>query len=358
MRRSRIDSQVALWRTELPYVRPMYAVKANNDPKIISWLHEAGCGFDCASDPEIAMVRKAVDLDVRRDLIYANPCKSESAIRASMDAGVALTTVDDPLEVEKLASLGYRGAVLIRLRVDDKASKMPFGRKFGCPVTYIAPVLAAARTRGITVSGVSFHVGSEAAMGSQYGNSLRDAAVAFSEIRKYGFNPEIVDIGGGFPGTDTDKFKEHAGAIREARDLFPATTQWKAEPGRFFAKSTTDLYVRVIGERPAYDRPGMRVYMLNESLYGQFSNIMYDYQKPTFEPVRVEGDKLVPIEGQAGSTDLFGHSCDSLDELAKGIQLPPLRRGDYLRIRNMGAYTSVSASEFNGFKKPEMVYLV
>lgn len=335
----------------------MYAIKANNDPRIISWLREAGCGFDCASDPEIGIVRSATHVEPSRDLIYANPCKSESAIRASIDAGVALTTVDDPTEVEKLALLGYRGAILIRLRVDDAASKMPFGRKFGCPLPYIPAILDEARKSKMLVRGVSFHVGSEAAMGSQYGNSLRDAALAFDRIKKYGFSPDIVDVGGGFPGTNPEKFREHAVAIRAARADFPDTTSWIAEPGRFFAASTTDLYIRVIGERPAYDR-NCRVNMVNESLYGYFSNMMFDYQKPTFEALRPLCDELVPIGGEKHITDLFGHSCDSLDQIAKEISLPKLRRGDYLRIRNMGAYTSVSASEFNGFKKPEVVYLV
>ena len=33
-----------------------------------------------------------------------------------------------------------------------------------------------------------------------------------------------------------------------------------------------------------------------------------------------------------------------------------LRVGDMLRIRNMGAYTTVTASEFNGFPKAQCIY--
>jgi ornithine decarboxylase len=34
--------------------------------------------------------------------------------------------------------------------------------------------------------------------------------------------------------------------------------------------------------------------------------------------------------------------------------LPELEEGDWLLFRDMGAYTTVTASEFNGFPKPEL----
>ena len=37
--------------------------------------------------------------------------------------------------------------------------------------------------------------------------------------------------------------------------------------------------------------------------------------------------------------------------------LPELNIGDWIYYPNMGAYTFVTASEFNGFKGPERYYL-
>jgi diaminopimelate decarboxylase len=34
--------------------------------------------------------------------------------------------------------------------------------------------------------------------------------------------------------------------------------------------------------------------------------------------------------------------------------MPEMDEGDWLRFDNMGAYTTVTASEFNGFPKPEL----
>jgi hypothetical protein len=51
---------------------------------------------------------------------------------------------------------------------------------------------------------------------------------------------------------------------------------------------------------------------------------------------------------------IFGRTCDSLDVIAKG-QMDAMEVGDWLYFPLMGAYTSATASEFNGFPKPEQL---
>jgi ornithine decarboxylase len=52
-------------------------------------------------------------------------------------------------------------------------------------------------------------------------------------------------------------------------------------------------------------------------------------------------------------TDL---SCDSVDMIAKSESAEELMEGDWLWFPNMGAYTTVTSTEFNGFPKPRRVY--
>lgn len=365
MRRTRVLNRVSLWQHELPYITPMYAIKSNDNPHLASWLHGAGVGFDCASAPEI----KRALATGSTNIIYANPCKAESHIMSAMADGCNLTTVDDVAEIHKLVDIGYRGDILIRLKVDDAASKMPFSKKFGCPMTYLESVLAAAASALVLVRGFSFHVGSEAAAGTQFTNALHDAAAGFELAKKYGFTPDHIDIGGGFPGgTDVAalaKFREHATAIRDAAPLFPKGVRWLAEPGRFFSASSTILFVRVTSERPSYNYPGSQVITVNESTYGMFSNIMYDMQRPKFEKVEFNFEDTFDCSAHTVSeslvpTVIFGQSCDSMDLIAEGVMLPRIKRGDYLKIDNMGAYSAVSCSTgfnggFNGFERTEHV---
>jgi diaminopimelate decarboxylase len=38
------------------------------------------------------------------------------------------------------------------------------------------------------------------------------------------------------------------------------------------------------------------------------------------------------------------------------VPLYDVEEGDVIKITNMGAYTTVTASEFNGFPKPKAIY--
>ena len=118
-----------------------------------------------------------------------------------------------------------------------------------------------------------------------------------------------------------------------------------AEPGRYFAQPSQDLFVKVIAKKPSHN--GWR-YVIDESLYGYFSCIAFDQQKPAWFRVP-NSDTDVTREKTEGI--LFGRTCDSLDMIAMG-QMETLEVGDWLYFPLMGAYTSVTSSEFNGFPKP------
>ena len=102
------------------------------------------------------------------------------------------------------------------------------------------------------------------------------------------------------------------------------------------------------------DAPEFR-YTLHESVYGYFSNIPFDGQKPTFEIVHQKEKSI--MKDRKFRSILFGRTCDGADIINPSIVLPLLNEGDWLKVDNMGAYTNVTASEFNGFPKPDMIYI-
>jgi hypothetical protein len=73
------------------------------------------------------------------------------------------------------------------------------------------------------------------------------------------------------------------------------------------------------------------------------------YQKPAWVHIPNGPESSKKEEGV-----LFGRTCDSLDLIAKG-QMEVMNVGDWLYFPLMGAYTSATASEFNGFPKPHIV---
>jgi len=344
---------MTLWTSLLPHVTPHYAVKANNDPMLLRWLKGAGAAFDCASPREMQQVIRAGAQAT--DIIYAHPCKSPAEIRAAGRLRVQTTVVDSPEEVEKLRSEKWKGDTLIRLLVPDEGSAQPFSKKFGAPLAWVPEIAARLKDARIPLRGWSFHVGSVCGDARQYRKAIAicaEASAATAHLVETHAANTIVDIGGGFVA-DPDQFAEAAAVLTEARSLFPSTTQWIGEPGRFFAAPAATLRVQVNGVKRGL-QPGTWRYTLDESLYGAFSNIPFDgFQFAT--AWSLEDGKERGKRAMVNAT-IYGRTCDSADLIAANVEIPELRVGDWLRVDNMGAYTIVSGSEFNGFKKPRRIY--
>ena len=334
-----MNSQVLTWKSQLPSIKPYYAVKCNPEPRLIEWLSNSDIGFDCASAREIEIVKSTLKT---ADIIFANPCKKREDILYAKEMGIQTTVVDSKEEVEKLHECGWKGDSLIRIIVNDSGSKMPFSSKFGAPLTHATELYEFAKERGQKISGISFHVGSGCQTPRQYSDAIMDANRLLLKWNMKG----MIDIGGGF---EKDSFPSAAGAILGARGYIPSNTRIIAEPGRFFASTCQDLFVKVIGKKPIHNKAGFR-YTLDESLYGQFSCIPFDQATPKW--IRVQMDDL---PRRILPTVLYGRTCDSVDMIARTEEAEELMEGDWLWFPNMGAYTTVTSTEFNGFPKPPII---
>ncbi len=318
-----------------------------------------GAGFDCASEREINEVAAVLGQTTKlktlsEHVIYANPCKSLRDVNAAHNLGSPNTVVDSYEEVEKLSKIGWKGGALVRLLVEDAGSAMPFSSKFGLTAAAVGGLARYANTFGIPLKGVSFHVGSGCKDANQYKQAVKTSLTALQDLKANGHEADILDIGGGFM-PDSQKFEQSARAIRSALGphLVDKSLKVIAEPGRYFATDAFDLFVQVIGKKPSLSGKGDEWrYTIDESLYGQFSCIPFDQQKPTWIRVPKEFSEadLKPRKRVKGT--LFGRTCDSLDMIAKSQDMEDLEVGDWLWFPNMGAYTSVTSSEFNGFPKP------
>lgn len=62
------------------------------------------------------------------------------------------------------------------------------------------------------------------------------------------------------------------------------------------------------------------------------------------------------LDEDESECSIWGPTCDSIDCLVEKTRLPTLDVGDWIYWENMGAYTICAASQFNGFKKTEIIY--
>ena len=286
-----------------------------------------------------------------QDIVYANPSKGPRDIKAAQKLGVATTVVDSPEDVLKLRDNGWKGSSMIRLLVPDGGSAQPFSKKFGAPLNWVPEILDCLKDTGIPLAGWSFHVGSMCNDSKQFATAIELCATAHSlvppSLVRHG--QLTVDVGGGFL-PERDAFAAAAAEIRASQRLFPKSTNWIGEPGRFMASPVVSLEVPVIATKKGLEGASFR-YTLDESVYGAFSNIPFDGQKPVFDLLSGESRRRV-------RATLFGRTCDSGDCIAEDIEVPELKVGDIIKIPNMGAYTMVSGSKFNGFDPPKRAYKV
>jgi ornithine decarboxylase len=373
----------------LPRVQPFYAIKCNPDDAVIELLAQLGAGFDCASRAEIEQVRSYNVAP--ENIIYANPCKQPSMIKYAAEENVAMMTFDNLDEISKIKSIYPTAKLVLRILADDPNATSRLGLKFGAHEETVPMLLARARSLNADIVGVSFHVGSGCSDASVYGMAVEAARRTFDLARDYGFNMNLLDIGGGFPGLDTGRitFPQIAEVVETALSKhFPEVAfpnlRVIAEPGRFYVQASHTLSVAVTSKRAvtfpcvrdasdystsdssgdeslspsspssgAPGRPGF-MYYINDGIYGSFNCIIFDHQHchPTllFPPTDVSKNEIFPCS-------IWGPTCDCIDIINKNARLPELDVGDWLVFDHMGAYTRCAASNFNGFAKPHIYYV-
>ena len=316
------------WTEALPHVKPYYAVKCNPEPRIVETLAKMGSNFDCASQAEIQQV---LDLGVGPErILYANPCKRVEEISFAKKNGVMRTTFDSVCELKKIARVGNDFQLFLRIRADDPSARCNLGVKYGAEEHEWDLLLFTARTLGFDVVGISFHVGSFASSSEVFGGAVKTATRALELAREHGYDPRIIDIGGGF--SSTHGLPKTISA--------PKGVELIAEPGRFFVERVMELHTPVIGTKGS----GLTI---SESLYGAFNCILFDHAAPQVKEVRDEfGNK---IEGQPIKRTIFGSTCDGGDTIYKEYELPEgTDYGSWIVWENMGAYTCAATTRFNG----------
>jgi len=336
------------WVSCFPRVTPFYAMKCNPDPVIVHAIAKCGGCFDCASVAEIKQAMAAGCLP--ENIIFANPSKPAKSIEFAMKNNVSMMTFDNIIELEKVHSIYPEAKLVLRILGDDTYSLMAFGSKFGCTVPEESTlILQRAAEIKANVVGVSFHVGSCCTSAKAFIKTLELARSVFDTAKSLGMIFNILDIGGGWPGFDTEdfSFRDLAEPIRDALDqFFDKSVKVIAEPGRYFVAECAVLATSIIARRERITQPNdPRIverkdtpiqssetpppsagddsskpkktvsYYLADGVYGSFNNIFFDHATPlpNVLPKRnVDGDIVEIAPDDVQESTLFGPTCDSV----------------------------------------------
>ncbi|KAI1811194.1 hypothetical protein GGS20DRAFT_564165, partial [Poronia punctata] len=351
-----MDDVVRKWDTlkkALPDVTPFYAVKSNNDKGLIKTLASCGSGFDCASPYEVDLVL-SLDIPVKR-IIFTHPCKPASFIEHCRKRGVRLITFDNEDELRKIHQHYPRCHLMLRVFADDPTNADPLGTKFGACRDDFRRIVGLVKELGMNLAGASFHAAPCVAVSSKgYIKAIKDAAEVFHHAREIGLNPTILDMGGGY--TDAT-FEEIAAGVKASGAIPDGVERLLAEPGTLFSSRPFFLAVKVMAIRKNAatfgNEPPTRLY-INDGIYSSFNNKLFVSWSYTPVGVVLENGEWHD-SGHEGpfKCSLWGRTCDLNDCINKECALDrEVNVGDWLVFKDMGAYSTVCNTAFNGFTNP------
>jgi diaminopimelate decarboxylase len=220
--------------------------------------------------------------------------------------------------------------------------------KFGLPPERALQVIADAGERGLEVTGVHFHVGSQLARIDESVLAVQ-RLLAFCERAEseLGWRPRVLDIGGGL-------------AIAYTReDVVPSIPEFV---GPLVAALPPDVQVVLEPGRSLVGRAGLTLYrvgVVKESggiCYVAVDGGMSDNPRPQLYGARYEAVLANRADELAdGVFRVAGKHCESGDVLIQAAELPRPRRGDLLAVPATGAYTLAMGSTYNGVPRPAVV---
>lgn len=326
-----------------------YAVKANPDAPVLEALFEQGISeYDAASLGEIALLRKLLP---RAVINFNNPIRTSKDLHAAYHAyDVRSFVVDDTAGMQQLETLGATNIeVTVRLKLAHESAAYNFGSKFGASPEAAISILQSAKFAGYEQVSMAFHPGSQCSSVEVYQKYIdacvRCASSADVQLAR-------LNVGGGFPvayeGTSLPTLSEFFAAIAERVTSHYGNDgpRLLCEPGRAIVAPSCSLVCRVVHVReegPVF---------IGDGVYGCLHEQFFmDARLPT--NIWRDG-KLLSRDGP--ERELFGPTCDPSDKLASRYQLrEDIRVGDCIEFKLMGAYSTATATRFNGMEPAQYV---
>lgn len=340
--------------------RPVYAGKALSFKEIYRIMKSEDMCIDSVSSGEL-YTASAAGFPLEMAFFHGNN-KTDFDIEFAIDNNVGYIVADSFEEIDRISEIalerGCEQKVLLRITpgIDPHTfAAVKTGSvdsKFGSPIeTGQAEEIVAytLKKEGINLAGLHCHIGSQIFDSKPYCDTVVIMAQFLSDLRaKYGFAPEILNLGGGFgvryvESDPVPNYEEYIKFLSETlkcefeRHAMPIPTIIM-EPGRsIVADAGMTLYtvgtVKTIKGYLSYvsidggmgDNPR---YALYESRY-----TVYNASRPT--------DKA------DFECTIAGRCCESGDLIAREVSIAKPERGEILAVAVTGAYNFSMASNYN-----------
>ena len=326
-----------------------YAMKANSNLAVIRTFAELGAGADVVSDGELERAL-AAGIPGKR-IVYSGVGKTREEMAAGIDAGILQFNVESLPELAALSevAVGKQAEIDIAIRVNpdvDAAThdKIATGRKedkFGIDIAQAPAAFAQANALpGLTPVSVAVHIGSQLTDIAPFRSAFTHAAELTRRLRAEGIAIRRLDLGGGLGIAYGDEAvptaADYAAMVKDT--VGDLDCELIFEPGRYLTGHAGVLLTRIIfvkenGERRFVIVDAAMNDLMRPALYGADHAV-----EPNREPA---------VDAAISEADIVGPVCETGDIFASACALTEVAAGEFLVIRDTGAYGAVMASGYN-----------
>ena len=345
-----VESKIKLLRKCLPKNFSLYyAVKANPNPELLSFINPLVDGFDIASSGELeAVINAGAD---PLSLSFAGPGKKNEDLSNALARGIGSINIESESELLKLAKLGdLKGItpnVSIRINPDfelhGSGMKMGGGAKqFGIDAELVPDVLKKLVRLPVTFQGFHIYAGSQ---------NLDAVAISLTFEKIFHTVEELsgsidrdipmINFGGGFgiPYFAKDQPLDIKKIGHALHDMMPflkkafSNTKFVIELGRYITGECGIYITQVVTKKQSRGKTflvtdgGMNHHLAASGNLGQILKKNY----PIVNPTKIKSDKTQTCQ-------ITGPLCTPLDSIGTNVVLPETNEGEYIAIMNSGAY--------------------
>jgi len=368
--RATLDAAAADYKSALASFYPgpasvTYAGKAYLCKILARWTRSHHLWVDCTGEGELAIARAG---GVPRARILAHGVNKSVADLKSALRGAGTIVVDNLTELERIAQMVTQHAtrntslwlrLLPGLAVETHHAHTQTGQhesKFGMTRAEILEAAQFCNEHHLPLKGIHFHQGSNFRDPSPLAEAIKLGLGLAAEIGLKGewhFSP-----GGGWgvayhedelPQPDVNEYVRLvaenviAGCKRHRLSL----PHLRLEPGRSLVARAGVAIYRV----GAVKRRGDKVWILTNG--GMADNPRYALYGARYSCLTVAG----PGRERSERVSIAGPYCESGDVLIEDLPMPKVEEGEWIAVPVSGAYQLSMASNYNGARRPAVVWL-
>ncbi len=367
-----MDSAVSSYRNTLTEEYPgsngvTYAGKAFLCLAVAQWLKSQGLAVDCTGAGEISIAEKAGIFPTQ--IVVHGVNKSLEDIRAAARSAGTIV-VDNIPELERLISHldGDKVPELkiwLRLRPGEVVHTHAYRQtgqeesKFGLSPSELEFAARRCLENGLAVNGMHFHLGSQFKELKPLGLAIQSGLGLAAKLRKkLGWTLDNFCPGGGWGIPYHEDELPHPGIEAYVRYIAQQTVEGCRENDLPLPRLHLEPGRSLIG------RAGVAVYQALTTKYSAdrrwilVDGGLADNPRPALYKARYSALPAVfPGRPVSGNACIAGPFCESGDILIEDLPMPDIQEGEFIAIPVSGAYQLSMASNYNGARKPAVVWL-